>query len=64
MRLYHPLAARVRPTSESDEREATSLPPVDTRPAFGSMASAAGKGVVGWRPPPKKTERKQLCKHF
>ena len=54
MRLYHPLVSRVRPVSEPDERDATSLPPVDNRPAFGSIASTAGKGVVGWRQPPKK----------
>jgi len=60
MRLHHPLAARIRPPSEPDVREATSLPPLDNRPAFGSIASNAGKGVVGWRPPPKKEMKSEV----
>ena len=60
MRLHHPLAARIRPPSEPDIRESTSLPPVDNRPAFGSIASNAGKGVVGWRPPPKKEIKSEV----
>lgn len=54
MRLYNPLRA-IRPASEPDtqDKDGSTLPPLDSRPQYGTMASTVGKGVVGWRAPPK-----------